>query len=197
MRSVPPFATAARGPHPMTPIPLRPDETLLWEGTPVPGFHQRGKAVFLMVFGLPFLIIGIACFFFGLHRLTQAPTVSDAGLALFLTAFALPFGGIGAFLVFGPLIEARTASRDVRYALTTRAAYVIRQGRFPSLKVYPILPSTALELEPGTRASTVWLHTRLERDSEGDLGTTKAGFENIAEGERVFRMIRDLQGKPE
>lgn len=181
----------------MTPLPLRPGETLLWEGAPVPGLHQRGKAVFLMVFGLPFLIIGVALFFFGLHRLTQAASTSDAGLALFLTAFALPFGGLGAFLVFGPLIQSRTASRDIRYALTTRAAYVLRQGRFPSLKVYPILPSTALELEPGSRASTVWLHSRLERDSDGDLGITKAGFENIAEGERVFAMIRDLQGQTE
>lgn len=179
----------------MTSLPLRPNETLLWEGAPVPGFHQRGKAIFLMVFGLPFLIIGIACFFFGLHRLTQATTLSDAGLALFLTAFALPFGGIGAFLVFGPLVAARTAHRDIRYALTTRAAYVIRQGRFPSLKTYPILPSTALELEPGTRAGTVWLHARLERDLDGDLGTTKAGFENIAEAEKVFGMIRDLQDR--
>lgn len=181
----------------MTPLSLRPDETLLWEGAPVPGLHQRGKAVFLMVFGLPFLIIGVALFFFGIHRMTDATTTNDAGLALFLTAFALPFGGIGAFLVFGPFVEARTAHRGIRYALTTRAAYVIRQGRFPSLKVYPILPSTALELEPGTRASTVWLHARLERDSDGDLGTTKAGFENIAEAEKVFNLIRDLQGKTE
>ena len=180
-----------------TPLPFRPGETLLWEGAPVPGLHRRGLAIFLMIFGLPFLIIGIALFFYGLLQLHKAATVSDAGLALFTTAFALPFGGFGAVLVFGPLIEARTASRDIRYALTTRAAYVVRQGRFPSLKVYPILPDTALELEPGKRASTVWLHSRLERDSDGDLGTTKAGFENIAEGEKVFELIRDLQGKAE
>ena len=74
---------------------------------------------------------------------------------------------------------------------------MIRQGRFPSLKVYPILPSTALELELGARASTVWVHARLERDSDGDLGTAKAGFENFAEAEKVFLMIRDLQGKTE
>lgn len=150
-----------------------------------------------MIFGLPFLIIGVALYFCGLLQLHKAATGSDAGLALFTAAFALTFGSFGAFLAFGPLIAARTAARDVRYALTSRAAYVVRQGRFPSLKVYPILPSTALELETGTRAATVWLHSRLARDSEGDLGTTKAGFENIAEGEKVFLMIRDLQGKTE
>lgn len=176
-------------------LPLRPNETVLWEGTPVPGFHQRGAAIFLMLFGLPFLVIGVALFFYGLSLLPKAATLNDAGLAVFTTAFGLPFGGIGAFLVFGPVIEARTNARDIHYALTTRAAYVRRTGRFPSLKVYPILPHTALELERGKRASTVWLHSRLERDSDGDLGTTKAGFENIAEAEKVFLMIRDLQGK--
>lgn len=176
---------------------FRPDETLLWEGSPVPGWHQRGKSLFLMAFGAPFLAIGVALMIHSLVQLPKTATLSHAGLALFLLAFSMPFSGIGAFLVFGPLIEARTAHRDIRYALTNRAAYVIRQGRFPSLKVYPILPSSALELEPGKRASTVWLHSRVERDSDGDLGTTKAGFENIAEAEKVFLMIRDLQGKPQ
>lgn len=148
-----------------------------------------------MTFGLPFLIIGVALFIYGILQLPKSATLSDAGLSLFVAAFGLPFGGIGAFLVFGPLVEARTAHRDIRYVPTNRAAYVIRQGRFPSLKVYPILPSTPLELEPGARASTIWLHSRLERDSDGDLGTTKTGFENIAEAEKVFLMIRDLQGK--
>lgn len=177
-----------------SPWPLRPGETLLWEGAP--GFHQRGKRLVLMVFGLPFLIIGIAVFFLGLHRLTQAASISDAGLAVFFAAFGLPFLGLGGFLVFGPFVEARTATRYIRYALTTRAAYVLRTGPFRSLKVYPILPATALELEPGRLAGTVWLHARLERDSDGDPGTTKSGFENIAEAEKVFLMIRDLQDKP-
>ena len=177
------------------PRPRRPAETLLWEVAPVPGFHRRRLTFFLMLFGLPFLIIGVALFLYSLLLYPQAATVPDGGNALVTTAFSLPFAAFGAFLVFGPLVEARTAARDVRYALTNRAAYVIRQGRFPSLKVYPILPTTALELEPGKRASTVWVHARLERDSDGDLGTTKAGFENIAEADKVFGMIRDVQGK--
>lgn len=179
-----------------SPLPLRTGETVLWQGSPVPGLHQRGKAIFLMVFGLPFLLIGVALFFYGLLQLPKAETLAEAGLALCLTAFSIPFGGIGALLVFGPLIEARTAHRDIRYTLTSRAAYVQRTGRFPSLKVFPILASTALELEPGKRAATIWLHARLERDSDGALETTKAGFENIAEADKVFSMIRDLQAKP-
>jgi hypothetical protein len=178
-------------------IPLRPGEAILWQGSPVPGFHRLGQVIFLMIFGLPFLAIGVSLFFYGLSQFPKAGTLSDAGLALFVSVFGLPFAGFGAFLVFGPVIEARSNARDIRYTLTNRAAYIAKAGRFPSLKVYPILPHTALELEPGKRASTVWVHTRIERDSDGDLGTTKAGFENIAEADRVFGMILDLQGKAE
>jgi hypothetical protein len=173
---------------------FRPGETLLWEGAPVPGWHQRGKSLFLMAFGAPFLVMGVALMIHAFAQLPKATTLSDAGLALFLLAFSVPFGGIGAFLVFGPFIDARSSARDVRYTLTNRAAYIARSGIITSLKVYPILPSTALELERGKRADTIWLHARLERDSDGDLGTTKAGFENIAEGEKVYQLIRDVQG---
>lgn len=172
---------------------FRPDERLLWQGAPVPGFHQRGKSLFLMIFGLPFLVIGIAVFIFGVHRLSVAQTTSDAGLAVFFAAFGLPFGGVGGFLVFGPWIEARTAARHVRYALSTRAAYVARSAFGRKLSVYPILPATALELEKGRRADSLWFHARLERDSDGDIGTVRAGFENIADAEKVYQLIRALQ----
>lgn len=181
----------------MSELHLRPGETVLWEGSPVPGFHQRRLTFFMMLFGLPFLAVGVALFGYSLLLYPQAATIPEGGNALVTTAFSLPFAAFGAFLVLGPIIEARATARDIRYVLTTRAAYVIRRGRFPFVRVYPILPDTALELETGSRAGTVWMHSRRERDSDGDLGTTKAGFENIAEAEKVFRMIRDLQGKTE
>lgn len=160
----------------------------------MPGLHERGKALFLMIFGVPFVMIGVGLFIFAVQQLSRAGSISDAGLALFVMAFSLPFGGLGGFLAFGPLVEARSA-RHVRYALTDRAAYVARSAPFARLKVYPILPSSALELELGTRAFTVWLHVRKERSSDGDQETVRAGFENIAEGEKVYHLIRDLQRK--
>ncbi len=178
-------------------LPLRPGETILWEGAPVPGFHQRRFTFFMMLFGLPFLVVGVALFGYSLLLFPRADSLPDGGNALVTMAFSLPFAAFGGFLTLGPIIEARATARDIRYVLTTRAAYVIRQGQFPYARVYPILPDTTLELEYGSRAATVWVHSRRERDSDGDLGTTKAGFENIAEAEKVFQMIRDLQGKSE
>jgi hypothetical protein len=173
---------------------FRPDERLLWEGAPQPGFHQPGKSLFLMAFGLPFLLAGIGVVAFGLQRLHAAPTASDAGLAVFAAAFGLPFAAIGAFLVLGPVHEALLAPRRLRYALTSRAAYIFRHTLSRKLEVYPITPTTSLELEKGKGADTVWFHTRLEQGPDGPA-TAHVGFRNIADGDRVFQLIRGIQGK--
>ncbi len=77
-------------------LPLRPGETVLWEGSPVPGIHQRRLTFFLMLFGLPFLLIGVSLFFYSLLLYPRAAGVSDGGNALVTTAFSLPFAAFGA-----------------------------------------------------------------------------------------------------
>jgi hypothetical protein len=176
---------------------LQPGESLLWEGAPLPGIHGKAKLIGLALFGLPFLIIGLGMAGTGIVMLTSAHALADFGLGTFITAFSLPFAGIGAFLVIGQWIMAAQAHRKVRYALSTRCAFIAQSYWKRSLQAYPILPGTAVELETGGSADTVWFHARKERDSDGDRTTTKVGFENIADGEAVFRLIRSIQtGSP-
>jgi hypothetical protein len=165
----------------------------LWEGAPLPGFHQLGKSLILMSFGLPLLLAGIGVVIFGLQRLHAALSTSDAGLAVFVTAFGLPFIAIGGFLFLGPVQEALITPRRLRYALTSRAAYIVRSTLTQTLEVYPITPTTPLELEKGNGADSVWFHARLENGSDGPT-TAHVGFRNIADGERVFQLIRGIQG---
>ena len=63
----------------------------------------------------------------------------------------------------------------------------------PGLEIYPILKSTSVGLQKGRRADTVWFHVRSEKDSDGDLSTTRIGFENIADGDKVLSLIRGIQ----
>jgi hypothetical protein len=184
--------TPAADPAPWADL-LLPGERVLWQGAPVPGFHQAGKSLFLILFGLPFLLIGAGLAAVSLRSVALATDVAAAGLGLFLLTVSLPFGGIGAFLVFGPVIDARTAARSVRYALSTRAAYIARSFPLRRIEAYPILPASAVELDEGRRAGTVWVHTRRERDSDGATDTTRIGFENIADAPTVFRLVRQVQ----
>ena len=171
---------------------FQPGETLLWEGAPKPGVHGKGKIIGLALFGLPFLVIGTAICIAGLAMLI-GPTWSDFGLGLFMTAFSIPFAGLGLYLVIGQWIEAAQAHRRVRYALSTRAAYVAKSGSRHSIECYPILNSSSIGLEKGHRADTVWFHVRSETDSDGDRSTTRIGFDHIDGGNRVFQLLRSIQ----
>jgi hypothetical protein len=125
-------------------------------------------------------------------RLHVAPPTSDARLAVLVIAFGLPFIAIGGFLFFGPVQEALLAPRHLRYALTSRAAYIFRSTLSQKLEVYPITATTSLELEKGKGADSVWFHARLEKGPDGP-STAHVGFRNIADGERVFQLIRGIQ----
>lgn len=172
---------------------LQPGERLLWQGAPLPGVHGKARLIGLSLFGLPFLVVGGATCIAGLMMVIGAQGWADVGLSLFIAAFSLPFAGIGLALVFWQWVEAAQAHRKVRYALSNRAAYIARNGRTRSLESYPILRDTAVSLDKARGADTVWFHARIEKDSDGDRTTSRIGFENIADGDGVFRLIRSLQ----
>jgi hypothetical protein len=172
---------------------FQPEETLLWEGAPKPGVHGWGKIIGLALFGLPFLVVGIAVGVAGVRQIYMAQGWNDAGLGVFFIAFSFPFALIGTAMVFGQYYAAATAHRTIRYALSTRAAYIAKSGRKRSIESYPILRSTASGLEQGHNADSVWFHVQNERDSDGDRTTTRISFDNIADGVSVYRLIRGIQ----
>jgi hypothetical protein len=169
---------------------LQPGESLIWEGTPLPGIRNRARLTFLSLFGVPFFLVGLVG---GAVGLRHAFWLGEVGLGLFTLAIALIFLLVGYTLVVHQWVEAARAHRTTRYALSTRAAYIARQGRKRSLESYPILPDTALELVHGDGYDDLWFHSRRERDSDGDMTTTRVGFEGIADGAAVYRLMRSIQ----
>jgi hypothetical protein len=169
---------------------FQPGESLVWEGAPLPGVRNKARLVFLSLFGVPFLIFGLGGTGVGLRHLFW---IGDVWIGLITLALGLIFLLVGYTLVAHQWVEAARAHRTTRYALSTRAAYVARQGRKRSLECYPILPETALELEHGDGYDNLWFHTRRERDTDGDPSTTRIGFEGIRDGTEVYRLMRGLQ----
>lgn len=169
---------------------LIPGETLLWEGAPLPGVRNRGRLVFLSLFGLPFLVLGLAGCAIGLRH---ALVLGEVALGLFALAISLVFVLVGYTLVAHQWVEAASAHRTTRYALSTRCAYIARLARSRSLLSYPILPKTALELDHCDGYDNVWFHARSEADGEGGITTTRIGFEGIQDGTEVYRLMRGIQ----
>jgi hypothetical protein len=169
---------------------LQPGERILWAGAPLPGIRNRWRLAFLSLFGVPFLLIGLAGAGVGLrHALWLGQWV----LGLFTLALALIFLLVGYTLAVHQWVEAARAHRTIRFAVSTRCAYVARQGGKRALESYPILPETALELEHADGYDNLWFHSRRERDTDGDLATTRIGFEGIRDGTEVYQLMRGIQ----
>ncbi len=172
---------------------FQPNERLLWEGAPLPGIFGKAKIAINAVFGLPFLVLGIAALISGILKMLGATETGRLGYGLFIATSSLPIIGIGAFLVVCPIVTSAKAHRKIRYALSTRCAYIAKANWRSSLECYPILPDTAIVLENGSGSDSVWFHIRQERNSNRGATTTHEGFENIADGDTVFRLIRQIQ----
>ncbi|MFZ1727412.1 MAG: hypothetical protein WBO29_15755 [Albidovulum sp.] len=171
---------------------LLPGETLLWEGAPVRGVLHRPMIFVTALFGLPFLVVGLGLIVHGASELFAARRVWDVVLRLGLAAFGVPFAAIGAGLVFGLWYMSATAHRKVRYALTNRCAYVAKAYWNRSIETYPIRPESTIELIKGKQADTLWFQVFSDRDSDGTVSVKRCGFENIADGDDVYLLLRRI-----
>lgn len=169
---------------------LQPGERVLWQGAPLPGIRNRGRLAFLSLFGVPFLIFGLGGTGVGLRHVFW---VGDVWIGLITLALGLIFLVFGYAFVFGQWADAARAHRTTRYALSNRCAYVARWAWKRSLESYPILPKTALELDHCDGYDNVWFHARSETDGDGGITTTRVGFEGIAEGTKVYQLLRGIQ----
>ena len=169
---------------------LQPGERILWEGAPLPGIRNRARLTFLSLFGVPFFLFGLGGTGVALRHIFW---LRDVGIGIFTLALSLIFLVIGYALVFGQWTAAAKAFRTTRYALSTRCAYIARKDWKRTLESYPILPKTALEIEHGTGYDNIWFHARSENDSDGGITTSRIGFEGIADGTRVYQLMRGIQ----
>lgn len=156
----------------------------------MPGIRNRGRLVALTLFGLPFLLAGLGGAAIGVHLVLWKGQI---GVGLVATAIALCIGLMGYVLVVHQWVDAARSHQTTRYALSTRAAYVWKDGAKPMLSVYPILPGTPIELERCAGHDSLWFHVRREDDNDGGTKTTRIGFEGVDDGAKVYRLMRSIQ----
>ena len=172
---------------------LDPDERLLWQGSPKRGLHMTPGGVFMSIFGLPFLAAGLVTIGAGFGQLLRiVENIWNGLLGIVLMAFGTPFLLVGAGLVFGTWLMGPIAHRRVRYALSNRRAYIAKAFWKKSLEAYTISQDSPIEISRG-RSDSVFFHADTSIDSDGDRTQTKVGFENIADGNHVYSLMRRIQ----
>lgn len=174
---------------------FQPGETLIWEGAPAPGFRQIPRNILLGLFGLPFLGAGTFTCYFGLTQLVGG-SIGGLVSGIFIIAFGAIFVVVGGAMVFGTWLEEILAPRRTRYALTNKCGYIATRMFRRTMQVLPIRPDTRVETQENIDGTmTVYFHFETTRDSDGDQRLEKKGFEGLADGQEVYRLIRGLQSR--
>lgn len=175
---------------------FEPGETLIWEGSPAPGFRHVLRNLFFTAFGIPFFGAGLFVSGMGLGYLlgfAEDWNVWHVALGIVLAAFGVPFIAVGAGMVFGPWLDEYLKPSRVRYALTDRNGYVASRLWKRGLEVLPLRAGTRVEYEEHTDGTgSVYFYFEDYRDSDGDRRSEKKGFEKLAEGHEVYQRIRGL-----
>ena len=108
--------------------------------------------------------------------------------------FGLIHFSVGISVIVGAVYKSAYTRRRTWYTLTDRRAFIATElpikGR--TLKSYPIAPETVLIYAQGPLA-TIHFAEEERRGNKGRRYTVKIGFERIFEGDKVYRLMRDIQ----
>ncbi len=160
---------------------LAPNERILWQGRPRGGLGFGPGALIALPFGLAFS--GFALFWMVL--------ASGAGGLFWM--FGLIHFTAGLAVALGPILFPAWRRRHTWYTLTDRRAFIATdmplRGR--RLDSYDLRATTRLSLVPGPPA-TIHFATRSQRGRNGTRAVP-VGFERIEDGDRVYRLMRDLR----
>lgn len=158
-------------------------EEILWQGRP-------DAAVV-------FTVANIGGFFFGLafagFALVWMIMASQAGGGFWMFGLIHFFVGLG--VAFGAMFWNAWRRRHTWYTLTDRRAFIATDIPFKGRKLnsYPITPDTVISYQAGDLAT---LHFASEmRQGNKRNYTVPVGFERVTDGDEVYRLMRDIQGR--
>ncbi|MGR3468545.1 MAG: aspartate carbamoyltransferase catalytic subunit [Shimia sp.] len=157
-------------------------EEITWQGRPDGAWVFRTSMLFEVPFALAFT--GFSIFWMG--------AAGFAGGGIFWL-FGLPFLIVGCGLLWQATVGDVFTRRHTWYTLTTRRAFIATDmpivGR--KLSSYPLEPDTRIEFIDGP-PDTIHYAEKAHRN-DNHTTYTPIGFERIADGRAVLRMMRQVQ----
>lgn len=158
-------------------------EEILWQGRPDARLRIGAKQIGAALFG---------CAFAGFAAVWMALASMAGG---YFWTFGLIHFSVGIAIIFGAFFWTPWRRRHTWYTLTSRRAFIATDlplaGR--KLKSWPIDEDTPLEFSPGERATVNF--AKEFRQTKNGTRTVPVGFEEIADGEEVFRLITGIRNR--
>ncbi|HHB81394.1 MAG TPA: aspartate carbamoyltransferase catalytic subunit [Aliiroseovarius sp.] len=158
-------------------------ERILWQGRPDTGFHASGGELRQAVFGLFFA--GFAVFW-----MTKA-ALGPGGF----WAFGLIHFSVGIWFAANGLFGSTWRRRHTFYSLSNQRAFIASDFQFTGRKLrsYTITPKTRLDYMANGDLETIHFATERRKGSKGRSYEVKIGFERVEDGEKAYRLMREVQ----
>ncbi len=160
---------------------LTRDERILWEGQPEPDVQLPRKSWLERIHGL---------FFLGFSIIWMIGASDGSG---FFALFGLPFLAIGLYFVFGEQLFKKRALQRTVYAVSTKNCFIATSNQGRKLKTYPITRSMTVELIDNEPPSVIFADEDSNFTVNNRRQRQQVGFIGIADGRKVFRLIREVQ----
>ena len=162
---------------------LAPGDTILWEGTPEPGFHVTGARIAQSVFGAVFLAVAI---------FITSQIFSAGG---FFWMASVPFILAGLYLSIGNWFWERAKLASTIYAYSERNCFIASRFGARTIRSYPIARTTEIILQDDAIPSVLFAKQthRIKQRESVDVGFSRIGFVRIREGREIYRHLLQLQ----
>lgn len=170
-------------PAPSPPLPLSPNERVLWHGRPRAGLVLTPAHLFSLLRGL----LALALFLYVIARLNMGVSeyfdIQVIVIAIFFMAIPID------------ILKSAYVRRISAYTLTSHRAIVQLDMPFygQMVRAYPILPDTVLDFARGRKKSSIFFGTLRRKFWDPRARTARVGFERITEGDAVFALIGQIQ----
>ena len=167
-----------------------PGETIVWFGAPPKGFRLRRIDALL----IPFSIM------WGGFAIVWESAVVIGHTPWFFKLWGIPFVAIGVYLIAGRFLVDASLRAQMRYAVTDRAAYVIRTGAFSAVRRYAGSTLDSITFEPKSNGvATIRFAPVASPFSRGGgwaawNGASLDAFESIPQARHVYELLIAAQG---
>lgn len=171
---------------------LEPGERLLWTGAPPGGLRFALSDLGPSFVGLVFTVFAVG------WTVTAAGSPGPA----FLPVMGLVPLAIGLYLLIGRRLWAAWRRARTAYALTDRRAIIATRHLGRRLRSFPITPALQIDFRLGDESTLIFaretdLGQRIGGRGKGHQrpNVNEIGFEHIADGPHVARLIRRIQAR--
>ena len=162
-----------------TPVTLKADEKIIWQGRPVQGLIRNPVLIGL---GVVFLGLGLWLAIGGFGPLAAAGVIPG-----------LPFIGIGAYLAYFHARAEEKRRAATFYALTNQRAVLVYG---PRALAYPILPESKITLKKA-RYDVVNFAAERKLGAQNGARWRRVGFADLENGDEVYTLMRGIQKNPD